>query len=257
MKKIAAALALLLLLSACSSGTYNVPKRDFQSRVQVLGVVPVLVDTGRTTNYPHSAEVYNILRESSQNSHYQLAEQLRAKKGFFDVRALDVNPDLTALSLLAGGSRHDEIGRPLGYRLDPATVAELARRNVVDAVLIVVFSGEQVEENRRSRTRLEALRTTYSSIMATAVVVDRDGKVLWEMTGDKSFMAVNLQYPDFDEAHFNRTDQVRVKNISVEGARRIITDGAGENADQLPRLYRELFSNIVSAISPGLLDSLR
>ena len=257
MKRILAVVVILLFLGGCSSGTYNIPKREYQSRVQVLGVVPVLVDTGRTTNYPHTGEVYNLLRESAHNTHYQLAEQLRAKRGYFDVRTLDINPDLTALSLLAGGSRHDDAGRPLGYRLDPATVSELTRRNVVDALLIVVFSGEQIEENRRSRTRLESLRTTYSSIQATAVVIDRDGKILWELTGDDSFMAVNLQYPDFDEAHFNRTNLVHVKNISLEGARRIITDGAGENSDQLSRMYRELFGKVVSAISPGLLDSLR
>ncbi len=257
MKRIFAALAILLFLGACSSGTYNIPKREYQSRVQVLGVVPVLVDSTRTISYPHGAEVYHLLRESARGQHYHLAEQLRAKRGYFDVRTLDINPDMTALSLLAGGAVHDQAGRPLGYRLDPATVTQLTRQNVVDALLIVVFSGEQIEENRRSRTRLESLRTTYSSIQATAVVVDREGNILWELTGDDSYMAVNLQYPDFDEAHFNRTNLVHVKNISVAGAERIITDGAGDNADNPPRMYRELFAKIVSAISPGLLDSLR
>ena len=257
MKRIFAALVILMLLSACSSGTYNIPKREYQSRVQVLGVVPVLVDSTRTISYPHSAEVYTLLRESARNKHHHLAEQLRTKKGYFDVRTLDINPDMIALSLLAGGGRHDEAGRPLGYQLDSATVSELARQNVVDALLVVVLSGEQIEENRRSRTRLESLRTTYSSIQATAVVVDREGNILWELTGNDSYMAVNLQYPDFDEAHFNRTNLVHVKNISVAGAERIITDSGGDNSDDPPQMYQELFSKIVSAISPRLLDALR
>lgn len=255
MKKILAGLLILLLLSACSSGTYNISKREYQSRVQVLGVVPILVDS-RPMNYPHSAEVYHLLKSSAQNKHYLLTEQLRAKKGYFDVRPLDINPDMTALSLLAGGGTYDDIGRPLGYQFDTATVAALTRQNVVDALLVVVFSGEQIEETRRSRTRLESLRTTYSSIQATARVVDRDGKILWELTGPDSYLAVNLQYPDFDEAHFNHTNQVQVKNISVAGAEHTITDGEGGAAEP-SRMYRELFSKLASAISPGLLDSLR
>ena len=256
MKRMFLVIVILLFLGACSSGTYNIPKREYQSRVQVLGVVPILIDS-RPIKYPHSDEVYNLLKTSAQNKHYHLTEQLRAKKGYFDVRPLDINPDMTALSLLAGGATHDDMGRPLGYQFDPATVSALARQNVVDALLVVVFSGEQIEENRRSRTKLESLRTSYSSIQATAKVIDRDGKILWELTGADSYMAVNLQYPDFDEAHFNLTNQVHVKNISVAGAERIISDGEKPDTAEPSRMYRELFSTIAGAISPGLLDSLR
>ncbi|MBD1400663.1 membrane lipoprotein lipid attachment site-containing protein [Pelovirga terrestris] len=256
MKRVVFAIVVLLFLAACSSGTYNIPKREYQSRVQVLGVVPILVDS-RPINYPHSDEVYDLLQLSAQNKHYLLTEQLRAKKGYFDVRALDIPADMTALSLLAGGASYDDSGRPLGYQFDPATVSALTRQNVVDALLVVVFSGEQIEENRRSRTRLESLRTTYSSIQATARVVDRDGQILWELTGADSYMAINLQYPDFDEAHFNRTNQVHVKNISVAGAERYITDDEGGASPEPSRMYAELFAKIVAAISPGLLDSLR
>ncbi len=256
MKRVFFGVVVLFLLAACSSGTYNIPKREYQSRVQVLGVVPILVDS-RPINYPHSAEIYNLLHASAQNKHYHLTEQLRAKKGYFDVRPLEINPDMTALSLLAGGGTYDDTGRPLGYQFDAATVSALTRQNVVDALLVVVFSGEQIEENRRSRTKLESLRTTYSSIQATAKVVDRDGKILWELTGADSYMAVNLQYPDFDEAHFNRTNQVHVKNISVAGAERHMTNGEGVASAEPSPMFSELFAKIASAISPGLLDSLR
>jgi len=256
MRRVFSAVVILLFLGACSSGTYNIPKQEYQSRVQVLGVVPILVDN-RPINYPHSAEIYDLLKTTAQNKHYHLTKQLRTKKGYFDVRPLDINAEMTALSLLAGGGTYDESGRPLGYQFDPATVSALARQNVVDALLVVVFSGEQIEENRRSRTKLESLRTTYSSIQATAQVVDRDGNTLWELTGADSYMAVNLQYPDFDEAHFNRTNQVHVKNISVAGAERIISDGENADTAEPSRMYRELFSTIAAAISPGLLDQLR
>ncbi len=256
MKRMLLAIVVLLFLGACSSGTYNIPKREYQSRVQVLGVAPVLVDS-RSINYPDSAEIYTLLKASARNKHYHLTEQLRAKKGYFDVRPLDINPEMTAISLLAGGGTHDDSGRPLGYQFDAATVSALARQNVVDALLIVVLAGEQMEENRRSRTKLESLRTTYSNIQATAKVVDRDGKVLWELTGADSYRAFSLQYPDFDEAYFNRTNQVHVKNISIAGVERIINEGEEIDSAVPARMYRDLFSIIAEAISPGLLDSLR
>ncbi len=248
---------LFLFLVGCSSGTYHVPKREYQSRVQVLGVVPVLVDSSRPMNFPETDRLYEMLKRSAQNKHYHLTEQLRAKKGYFDVRPLDIDPQLMTISLLAGGAKYDEIGRPAGYALDTATIAELTRQNVIDALLVVVFSGARVDETRRSRTQIESLRTPYSNIMATAFVVDREGKVLWEMSGNNSYNAVTLQYPDFDEAHYNRSDVVYVKNISLEGAQRIIAGDGAIDAPAPSAMYRELFSRIVSEISPGLLDSLR
>ncbi len=248
---------LFVFLVGCSSGTYHVPKREYQSRVQVLGVVPILVDSSRPMNYPDTDTLYTMLRRSAQNKHFHLTEQLRQKKGYFDVRPLDINPELITLSLLAGGARYDEAGRPVGYDLDQATVTELTRQNVVDALLVVVLSGARIEENRRSRTKLESLRTRYSNVVATAFVVDREGDVLWEMAGDKAYTAVVLQYPDFDEAYYNRSETVRVKNITKDGAQRIIAGEAALDAAMPSPMYQELFSGIVSAISPGLLDSLR
>lgn len=248
---------LFLFLVGCSSGTYNIPKQEYQSQVQVLGVVPVLVDSSRPLDFPDTEALYDMLKQSAQNKHYHLTEQLRQKKGYFDVRPLDIDPQLMTMSLLSNGANYDEAGRPIGYDLDQATVAELTRQNVVDALLVVVFSGARIEENRRSRTKLESLRTRYSTIVATAFVVDREGTVLWEMVGDKAYTAVTLQYPDFDEAYYNRSDVVRVKNITLSGAQRAIAGDAPLDAAMPSPMYAELFSGIVSAISPGLLDSLR
>ena len=180
------------------------------------------------------------------------------KKGYFDVRTLSASPELTALSLLSAGSPHDEFGWPQGYAFDAATIAEMARQNVVDAVLLVVFSGEQVEETRRSRTKIESLRTVYSEVLATAAVIDRNGQELWQLAGNDSFRALVLQYADFDEAYYNRTNTVQVKNISMAGIERVLDEPQGqEGVSMLPEMYADLFAEISSGISPSLLDSLR
>lgn len=258
MKKLLFACLLSVLLVGCGSGTFQVPRQEYQTRVQVLGVLPLLVDYNTELNYPQKEALFDILSRSVAGKHQQLVERLKKKKGYFDVRPLTANPELTALSLLSAGSPHDEAGRPLGYAFDATTVAELARQNVVDALLIVVFSGEQVEETRRSRTMLETLKTRYSDVLATAAVVDRNGQVLWQLAGADSFQALVLQYADFDEAYFNKTDLVQVKNITLAGIERVLDEVPdAEGQTELPELYKDLFAEIASGISPGLLDSLR
>ena len=247
----------VVFLFGCGSGTYHIPKKEYQTRVQVLGVLPVLVDYNSSVNYPQKEVLYDLLSRSAAGKHESLVKQLKENKGYFDVRLLSVSPELTALSLLSGGSTHDEAGFPAGYAFDAATVTEMARQNVVDAILVVVLSGEKVEEVRRSRTKLETLQTHYGDIRATAAVIDRNGDVLWQLAGSESFQALVLQYPDFDEAYYNKTDLVRVKNISLAGLERVLDESPDENGNkELPEMYRNLFSEIVSGISPGILDSL-
>lgn len=248
----------IIFLSGCGSGRYQIPKKEYQTRVQVLGVLPLLVDYNSSLNYPQKDTLFDILARSVDGKHEFLVEQLKKKKGYFDVRSLSASPELTALSLLGAGSAHDEDGWPQGYAFDAATVSEMARKNVVDAVLVVVFSGEQIEETRRSRTKLETLTTNYSDVRTTAAVIDRNGQVLWSLAGDESFQALVLQYADFDEAYFNRTDIVRVKDISLSGIEQVLDEDLDKDGvSELPGMYKKLFSVIASGISPNLLDSLR
>jgi len=248
----------IIFLAGCGSGQFQVPKQEYQTRVQVLGVLPLLVDTNSSLNYPEQDNLFAILARSARGKERFLVEKLKEKKGYFDVRSLSVSPELTALSLLSAGSPHDKSGWPQGYAFDAATIAEIARQNVLDAVLVVVFSGEQIEQTRRSRTKLETLTTHFSDIRATAAVIDRNGQTLWQLSGPESFLALLLQYPDFDEAYYNKTDFVRVKNITLSGIERALDETPDKNGVvPLPPMYENLFAEIASGISPNLLDALR
>jgi hypothetical protein len=248
---------LLLLLVGCSTGTYQIPKQDYQAKVQVLGVLPLLIEPAATFEYPQKEALLDLLARSNAGKHSVLVERLRKKKGYFDVRPLDGDPELIALSLLAGENPRDFAGRPQGYRFKPEAVAELSERNVVDALLVVVLAGAQAEDSRRSRTLLESLTTNYNDIMATAAVIDRNGDTLWQLTGGDAYRALMLQYADFDEAYYNRTDLVRLKYISLSGIEKVLDEsGGGKDEKHLPEMYDQLIDRIVSGISPGLLDSL-
>jgi hypothetical protein len=248
----------LLVLSGCGWGSFQVPKQEFQNQVQVLGVLPLLVDRDAPLDYPQKEALFDLIDRTNLGKHEILVSRLKAKKGYFDVRPLTGNPELLRLSLLSARKPANQDGRPRGYEFNAVDAAELSRRLVVDALLVVVFSGAQVEETRRSRTLLESLKTTYNDLMVTAAVVGRDGQILWELSGEDSYQALPLQYPDFDEAHFNRTDLVQLKYVSQSGVERTLeetTDNAGKT--QPPATYGKLFERIVASISPSLLDRLR
>ena len=257
MLRVIGCVLLLLLLVGCGSGKFQLPKQEYQAKVQVLGVLPLLIDRTAPLNYPYREGMYDLLERANTGKQEELVASLIRKKGYFDVRALP-GGDLLAMSLFDGPQPVDQQGRPKAFIFNSETVAALAQRNVVDALLVVVFSGAQVEETRRSRTLLESLKTRYSDLLATAAVVDRDGQILWQMTGADSYQALQLQYADFDEAYYNRSKQVRLKNIELAAIERVIT---GEPDSQgklfLSKMYVELFDRISSGISPGLLDSLR
>lgn len=241
----------VLVMSGCSWGQYTVPKQDYQAKVQVLGVLPLLVDSGAFFEYPQKETLLDLVARSTEGQQDRLVARLRAEKGYFDVRALPGNPGMLAMSVLAGEQPRSEDGRPNGYVFNSQSVAELAERNVVDALLVVVVAGAQVKEKRRSRTLLESLDTTYNDILATAAVIDRSGKVLWQLTDSDAVRILLLQYADFDEAYYNRTDLVKVKNIGIPGLEKALE---GEEDGDPPKAYQKLFDRIVSGITPGLFD---
>lgn len=258
MKKIICVAIVSLLLSACGSGVYQIPKDEYQSKVQVLGVLPLLVDRTTNIDYPQREGLFDLLERSATGKQASLVAELKDKKGYFDVRSISIDSGLIGMSLLGGGRGHDAMGLPTGYAFDTATVAEMARKNVLDALLIVVLSGDRVTETRRSRTKLESLHTQFEDVMVTAAVVDRNGQLLWQMTGPEAFQLLLLQYPDFDEAYYNKTDFVRVKDISLAGIEQSLAGEVDRKGNvKQPKVYGALFNAIATGISPNLLDAIR
>lgn len=242
---------LLLLLAGCSWGEYQIPKQDYREHIQVLGVMPLLVDRNNPLDYPQPEQLFDLLQRSVQGKHLALVERLREKKGYFDVRTLSAEYAGVGASPLEQKLAPDKFGRPLGYQLNRQVVADLAQRNALDALLLVVVSGAQVEEKRFSRNLMESLRTRYDDVVATAMVVDRSGQLLWQLAGSDAFRIALLQYADFDEAYFNRTDLVRVKNITLEGVAKSLAE---PDNGALPEVYDQLFKRIASGISPSLFE---
>lgn len=248
----------LFSLTACGGAGFKVAKEEYRQRVRTLGVVPLLVDGSSQVEHPRAQEVLGLLRRYSAQQHLQLVERLKQQKGYFDVRSVSGNATALFGKLVKGRVRQEgEKGPYHHYRFDPRLIAELNRQHSTDALLIVVLNGAVRTEKHWDRTKLNYLEAPFNSILASAVVVLPSGEIVWEYQGGKAFL--ELQYAAFDEAHYNKTDEVATRFITLAGLERHLNEpGKGWLQDTvLPRPYRVLFEALSADLKPGMLNPFK
>lgn len=247
-----AILILFLLLAGCNGGIYNVPTKEYQQQVKTLGVLPLIVDVRSGISHPDATEIFSLLRRAADGQSETVVEALRKKKGYFDVRLINEPERILAEKLLLKADV-DELGQPRGYQLNLQFLAELCKDSFVDGVLLLNLQAAVHNEKRWSRNTFETLVTDYNDIMATASVVSADGRVLWEMSGADAVTILALQYPDFDEAHFNKSAAVKLKFIGISGLEKTLLPAAKEGQEKLqsPQIA-DWLKKVTAALSPTL-----
>ncbi|MDO3377667.1 hypothetical protein [Geoalkalibacter halelectricus] len=252
-------MVLLLVLAGCQSGTYKIPREEFTQQVRTLGVLPILVDEDSRILHPERQEVLNLLWRQSAAREERLIQILRDGGGFFDVRHVNQDPRRLAQRLLVPAAEVGEGGLPYGF--SASMTRQLAEEVVVDALLVVILHGREVVEKRwdRDRTRLSFLEAPYNNILAAAVVIDRDGQVLWRLDESAGEKFLALQYADFDEAFYNKADAVRLKFLTLEGLERTLEEPPGGllTRSTYPKVYGEFFDRIGRSLKPSLIRSWR
>ncbi|MFA5517328.1 MAG: hypothetical protein WDA20_13700 [Desulfuromonadales bacterium] len=246
-----------LLLLGCGSGNYKISKEEYRDRVRTLGVAPLLVDAGSTIEHPDRQQVIDLLRRHNAGKAEELISMLRKQKGYFDVRGISGDPQQLFSRMVRESALRGE-GPALyrRYQFNSAAVAELARDNVVDALLVVIANGVVRKETRRDRGPLLAyLEAPFNPILMTAAVVLPSGEIAWEYSGAAGENFLPLQFAAFDEAYYNKTDEVKIKYLSVEGLERAL--GTPEKdlfgGKKLSQPYGTLLEQIVAALHPGFL----
>ncbi|WP_305043491.1 hypothetical protein [Geoalkalibacter sp.] len=251
-------LILALLLGGCQKGTYKIPREEFTQQVRTLGVMPILIDEGSTVVHPQRAEVLSLLRRHSAGREDRLIQILRDTGPFFDVRLINQDPRQIFPRLVSPSTSSAEDALP--YVFSPAAARQLAEDVVVDALLVVILHGRELVEKRwdRDRTRLNYLEAPYNNILALAVVIDRDGQVLWRLGSGPGDLFLALQYADFDEAFYNKADAVRLKFLTLEGVERTLAETPSGLLSRtgFPRLHGDLFDRIGRGLKPGVLQRL-
>ncbi|BCR06511.1 hypothetical protein DESUT3_35800 [Desulfuromonas versatilis] len=251
-------LLLALLLAGCGNGFYKIPKEEYRQRVQTLGVLPLMYDNGSTISRGDREDVVTLLRRHNAGKEIRLVNMLREEKAYFDIRSVAGDPEQFFSSLVTGATMRGQGDQAYrSYRFDPQAVRQIADRNLVDGILVVILNGVTRTETRRDRALLSYLEAPYNSILVTAAVVAPTGEIVWEYPGREAFLP--LQYPDFDEAYYNKSDAVKIKEITLPGLDRALTEsGKGIfNRSSFPNLYQTLFDKLVGELKPGMLNMLK
>jgi hypothetical protein len=243
----------------CSHNYYNVPQDAYAKKVRVLGIAPLLVDTESDIRHPEKEALVSLLRETNRKNEKELVAMLKDTSAYFSVRLLPDDPDQLVRSLVFRRERRDDAGVAYNkYFFKLQELRDLITRNGVDAVMVVVVSGLAKKEAVRSSNLLSYLDSTYNYLIMTAQILDADGTVLWEYPNFRMRLIsfppmLALQYPAFDEAEANASDQVEVRFKTIAGIGRALgkTQASALQAKtQVSVLYADQFDKMVSLLTP-------
>lgn len=221
-----AGLALLPLLAGCAHNHFNVPQENFADRVKVLGVAPIIVDADSDIRHPQKDDLIALTITQNRLHERDLLRLVKNTGSFYTVTMLDTDPKALFANLLFRRERRDDATIQYNkYFWKEEALADLIRKNSLDAVMLVVVSGISRPEKLRSSNLLDALETDYNYLIMTAQILDAKGNILWEYPNFRKRTLsyeplLNLQYPDFDEAKANLSPRIQVKFKTLEGIKR-------------------------------------
>lgn len=249
MKKLLFIFFCMFLSSCVTSKMYTVPPEEYAKQVKTLGVLPILVDID-SINYYSRDSLVSLLNLSTAAIQQRLVEKLRKQGRHFDVRPVEGDPQEIRTRLLAGQEIVGEgAATRLKYTFSPQGSSQLADEAVADAVMVVVVHGVKRQEKRWSAysMRMEYLTADYSSLLYTASIVDPTGRVLWQLDMPPDEVLLRLDYPDFTEAYWNRSESVRIKSVSLTGLRRTLkeADTAMLVDKEIPKPFSQMIDRIV------------
>ena len=241
----------VLFLCGCGAAGFKVTPKEYREQVRTLGVLHPLVDDSKPLPLPEGEAIRDAVRQASAGKQERLVEALRQSRVYFDVRSVTGQGDLFDHLVKSATFEGQGEKRLRRYGFNAAAVSELARRESVDALLVIILYDQTRAEKRWSRSGFDYLEAEYTSLFAAAQVVDRSGRILWEL--DMPLALLPLQYPDFDDAFFNRTDEVRIIPLSPQGVSRNLARPAKTLSDEeaFPEIFLGLFHRIRSELTPG------
>jgi len=248
----------LMLFAGCATNYYNIPRESYEKKVRVLGVAPILLDTESDIRHPEKSEVLKIVREANRKNERELVDILKSNGDYAAVRFLEEDAEQLATSLLPRRERRDDAGVVYNkYFYKQEELKRLIAKYNLDAVMLINVSGITMMETIYSNT-LTYLEDNYNSLIMTAQILDGDGTLLWEYPNFRQkFLSYtklfDLQYPDFEEARANLTDQVRIKNKSIPGIGRAFArseSSSVKSSKQVASLYNSQFADMNSLLKP-------
>ncbi|MBJ6727075.1 hypothetical protein [Geomesophilobacter sediminis] len=252
--KLAVFVAATTALFGCAQNHYNVPHTSME-KVKVVGVAPFMVDPDSDIKHPEKAAVVKVIEQVNRRNEKELIARLRESGIFFAVRPMDDEPGRLFTNLVASRERRDDAGVVYNkYFYKKKELKELMAANGYDALMVVMVSGLTTREKVRSSNLLSYVETDFNNLSLTAQLLDPEGTILWEYPNFRQRslsypMLLSLQYPDFDEAAANLSDQVDIKFKSVAGVIAALgqsKESAIANGTKISALYDKQLDEMLS-----------
>ncbi len=221
-------LAAFAILAGCAQNHFNLPQEALAEKVKVLGIVPIITDTESDIRYPQKEELIALFSAENRNHERDLLRLVKNTNSFYTVTTLDVDPGATFKNLLFRRERRDDAAIQYNkYFWKEEPLAELMRKNSLDALMLVIVSGITRPDKVTSSNFMDSLESEYNFLIITAQIVDAKGTVLWEYPNFRrrsiSYKPfINLQYPAFDEASANMSGRINIKFKTIEGIKRAL-----------------------------------
>jgi hypothetical protein len=199
------------------------------------------------------------MKESARKNEQELVALVKESGGFAAVQFLDADPARLFADMLFRRERRDDAGIVYNkYFYKGEALRELLAKHNLDAVMLTVVSGLGKREKVYSGNLLSTLESDFNYLVMTSQIIDADNQILWEYPNFRqrilSFPSLfPLQYPDFDEAKANETDQVAVHFKTIPGITRAFdntADSSVRKGARVSRLYRTIFSDMMSVLGP-------
>lgn len=246
---------LTVITTGCASNYYNVPRETYEKKVRVLGVAPIMLDADSDIRHPDKGEIIKIIREANRKNEKELVDILKSNGEYFSVRFLDDEADQLFSTVVSRRERRDDAGVVYNkYFYKPEEIKKYIEKHNIDAVMLVTVSGISMVEKIYSNNFMAFLESNFNNLIMTSQILDADGMVLWEYPNFRQrFITFStlfaLQYPDFEEARANLTDQVNIKFKSIPGVARAFTRSETsyiKGSKQVSVLYNKQFADITS-----------
>jgi hypothetical protein len=252
-------LLLVIFVAGCSHNYYNIPRDVYEKKVRILGIAPIMIDPGSDIKHPDREPLRNLIKEVNRRNEKELVAQVKGTGVYFTVGLLDEDAEQLFTKLFFRRERRDDAGILYNkYFFKGAELKNLIEKNTLDAVMLVVVSGQMRPDKIYSSNYLSFLQSDYNYLIVTAQILDADGTILWEYPNFRkrslSFSPlVSLQYPDFDEAAANVTDYVEIKFKTIPGLARAFNRAEASSLQKNTRvsvLYGNIFEDMVSLLGP-------
>jgi len=221
-------LPLLLLGFGCAQNHFNVPVENFADKVKVLGVAPIIIDVDSDIKYPQKDQLVALVADMNRKYEPQFIRKLKGTANFYTVALLGGDPQAIFRNLLfRREARDDATIRYNKYFWKNAELREYIQKNNLDAVMLIVVSGQNRNEKIFSSNLLMSVKADYNYLTMTAQILDANGTILWEYPNFRGriltyYPMINLEYPDFSEAEANLANEATIKFKTIDGIKQIL-----------------------------------